>query len=139
METSVTSSQRRPVRRVLLVDDNDTCRDVYSMVLEDAGYQVIPAENGLDAVTALDHMAQPPDAIVLDLVMPIMDGWQFMDVLKGRHLAEPIPILITSASHQPGLRGIEAAFLPKPVDPDELVAKVASIAGNPKRERPGDT
>src|SRR5688572_3709889 len=67
------SSGQHPRPRVLVVDDDDICREVLASVLEVEGYVVTTASNGLDAIKAIDLMPEPPDAIVLDLMMPVMN------------------------------------------------------------------
>lgn len=121
-------------RRVLVVDDDDGCRGMLASVLEAEGYLVTTAANGLDAIRAIDLMVEPPDAIVLDLMMPIMNGWEFIAALQERPVVKAIPILVTSASHDPRLDGIEAGFLRKPVELDEFLSRVAASVADRERE-----
>jgi CheY-like chemotaxis protein len=119
---------------VLVVDDDEGCRDVLASVLEVEGYLVTTAANGLDAIRAIDLMPEPPDAIVLDLMMPIMNGWEFLEALETRPGVKPTPILVTSASHDPRVEGLDVRFLRKPVDLEEFLSHVAASVADRERE-----
>ena len=116
------------VRRVLVVDDDPSIRGLIIAALRREGYKFIEAPNGREA---LDLMrTEHPDVVVLDLMMPILSGW---DVLKER-VNDPqlmrIPVIIVSANKDPDLahavdKGI-CAFLPKPFDISALSALVRS-------------
>jgi CheY-like chemotaxis protein len=122
--------------RVLVVDDSQTIRDLISLNLELEGYDVVQAE---DAFEALDHLAlvgsgvEPrPQLMLLDVVMPGMDGVQLTARLKATPATSDVPILIVSASAQ--RRDFELArgagadgYLTKPFSPDELLAEVARL------------
>ena len=69
-------------KRVLVVDDDASIRELLSTALEDDGYEVVPAINGADALSVCERWR--PDVIVLDLMMPIMDGWTFAKRLRPR-------------------------------------------------------
>src|SRR6266496_6722379 len=82
--------------RILLVEDDRSIRDVLRAILEEEGYAVTTAENGR---RALEHLRSggAPDLIVLDLRMPIMDGWQFRAMQKADPVLATIPVLAVSA------------------------------------------
>jgi CheY-like chemotaxis protein len=82
--------------RILVVEDNNAIRGLVSEVLRDDGYQVSEATNGVEALEHLRH--QRPDLIVLDLTMPIMDGWTFVENCRRENYCREVPILVTSAS-----------------------------------------
>ena len=65
------------VIRLLVVDDDPTIREMLEMLLDSEGYQVATASNGADALDVLSDIH--PDVILLDMKMPVMDGWEFMD------------------------------------------------------------
>lgn len=122
----------------MVVDDDDCCRDILASALRMEGYVVITAANGLDAITTIDRMARPPDAIVVDLMMPVMTGWELIQALESRPLVEATSIIVTSASHDPRLDGIDACFLRKPVHLEELLERVAaSVAARHASSRAG--
>ncbi len=110
-------------KRVLVVDDDASIRELLSTVLEDDGYEVMPAANGEDALAVCARWR--PDVIVLDLMMPVMDGWTFAKRLRER---DDIPIVVLSAAndlerHAKSVGAIEV--IGKPFDLDQLIPKVA--------------
>ena len=122
------SEAAQHVTRVLVVDDDPAIRRLVIATLKRDGYEFSEAANGREA---LDRMrADHPDCVVLDLMMPLVSGW---DVLQER-LHDPelikIPVIIVSANREPELikvmdKGI-CAFLPKPFDIGALSALVRS-------------
>jgi two-component system response regulator MprA len=117
--------------RVLVVDDDPSIREVVTEVLELDGYAVETAANGAEALEKVQ--AQAPNAIVLDLMMPGMDGWQFMDACSAERVCEDVPVLVLSAARdlRPTTEGLRdkkiAAVLPKPFNIDTLVAAVHEL------------
>jgi two-component system alkaline phosphatase synthesis response regulator PhoP len=113
---------------ILIVEDDRVVREVVSDALVDAGYAVAKAADGADALDQLrDH---PADAIVLDLKMPVMDGWTFLDAISRDAELRTIPVAIMSAV--PALRqaakeqGVQVA-VGKPFAVDELLAQVECL------------
>lgn len=90
-----TSSRNQPV--VLVVDDDADIRDALRDILESAGYSVVEAENGELALTYLEQHP-PPAAILLDLFMPVMDGWELSRRLASAPALALVPILVVTAS-----------------------------------------
>src|SRR5205085_10103624 len=124
---SVSASPSTPTKRVLVVDDDRSLTDPLRMVLEDAGYAVTTASNGREAVHAA--VTDPPDVVVLDIVMPEMDGWETSDHLLSHERTSKIPIIFLSArtTAEDQLRGwYKGAFdyLTKPFDMQDLLGKV---------------
>jgi len=127
-------------RLVLVVDDSDTIRELICLNLEFEGYDV---EQASDAQVCLDRLesvrttgARRPDILLLDVVMPGLDGFKLTTRLKGDPATADIPILIVSASAQQ--RDFELArqaradgYLTKPFDPATLVDLVRELAGPP--------
>lgn len=81
---------------LLIVEDDDSIREVIADVLGDRGYRVMRAANGAEALEALDR--ERPDAMVLDLLMPVMHGWAFMETYADRTGGDPIPIVVVSVN-----------------------------------------
>lgn len=121
--------------KILLVDDDaDTVRLV-SMVLERQGYEVVPAYEGFSALR-LAHTEQP-DLILLDVMMPGLDGYQVTRKLRSSPESANIPVLMFSAKNQVGDRvtGYESGiddYLTKPIHPAELMAKIKSLVSRSK-------
>jgi CheY-like chemotaxis protein len=81
---------------VLVVEDDESIRNVITDVLEDRGYRVIGASNGADALDRLDQTR--PDVMVLDLLMPVMHGWDFMESYAEKTNGALIPIVVVSVN-----------------------------------------
>ena len=112
-------------RRVLVVDDDPDIRALLVAALSDDGYEAKSAENGRDALDVLDRF--PADVIVLDLMMPVMDGWTFAERMKEKWA---IPIVVLSAAtevrkHADRLGA--ADVIPKPFDLDTLLPCIARV------------
>lgn len=114
---------------ILIVDDDDDIRESFCEVLADEGFTVGGARNGHDALEYLETHPTP-NLIVLDLMMPVMDGPEF----RHRQLADPrwaaIPVLVMSASDRGAEIATElgvTAFLAKPARVKELIAAVTRL------------
>lgn len=113
----------RPAR-ILLVDDDMDVRRSLAELLEEEGYEVVCAGDGEQALRELAAPAAP-HAILLDLTMPVMDGWTF----RARQRRDPrlaaIPTIVISGSHAPDPSALDVlhadAVLPKPFDLERLV------------------
>jgi len=112
---------------VLIVEDDLDTREMLGRFLELEGYNVETAENGK---RALERLGSGVGAcvILLDLMMPVMDGWQFrQEQIRDGSLAD-IPVIVVSAAGRERLEKIQAnAYLSKPVDLDELLGCVAQF------------
>jgi signal transduction histidine kinase len=128
---------RRPPtvkKEILLVEDDRGIRDTVKEVLEDEGYAVATAENGRDALETLRSGASP-DLIVLDLRMPVMDGWQFRAAQKSDAAIADIPVLAISADGSAKAEAIDAhAYLRKPLSTEALLEVVSRIIADGERE-----
>jgi two-component system OmpR family response regulator len=121
-------------KKVLVVDDDRSLTELLQMVLEDAGYAVTLAENGREAIVSA--AMDPPDLIVLDVVMPEMDGWATSDHLLSHERTAKIPIIFLSArvAAEDQLRGWYRGcfdYLTKPFDIQELLEKVSQALAEP--------
>lgn len=112
-----------PEVRVLIVDDEPDIRATVSAMLELEGYAVDEAANGADALHAVDR--HEPDLILLDMRMPVLDGWGFARELRRRGHETPI-VVMTAARDAAGWAGEIAAssFVAKPFGFDDLVSAV---------------
>ncbi len=120
---------------ILLVEDDRSIREAVQSVLEDEGYAVIQAENGRDALDRL-HAGARPDLVVLDLRMPIMDGWEFRAAQKNDPNLAGIPVLAVSADGSAKAEAIAAdGYLRKPLSTRTLLETVARILAHVERQR----
>ncbi len=118
----------RPV--VLVVDDIEDCRDVYGQFLVHAGYQVVEAADGQEALAKAASLR--PDVIVMDLWMPHLDGWESIRRLKASPTTADIPILVLTGDAYSHARreAVEAgcqAYLVKPCLPMDVAAEVGRL------------
>ena len=118
-------------KKILVVEDEEGLRLLYQEELESEGYQVITAQNGREAIQKLEER---PDLIVLDIVMPVMDGMEALGRILGRERRVPI-ILNTS---YPGYREdfmswAADAYVTKSMDLTELKTKIKELLERGKR------
>ena len=114
-------------KRILIADDDPVILRLIQVNLELEGYQVLTANNGQEAVDVAN--AEHPDLVILDIMMPRLDGYQACEQLKASDATKAIPVIFLSAKAQSG--DIEkgqsfgvAAYLTKPFDPTELLEVV---------------
>jgi two-component system, chemotaxis family, chemotaxis protein CheY len=117
-----------PDIRVLVVDDEPDIRATVAEMLEIEGYSVDEASNGADALRAIE--ASPPDLILLDMRMPVLDGWGFAAELSRRDV--DIPIVVMTAARDAARWAAEiaaSASLSKPFGFDDLIRTVSEVRG----------
>ena len=117
------------VTRVLIVEDNPDLRVLVADVLTDAGYEVRSAGDGAAALAIIEEWR--PSLIVMDLMMPVMDGEGFLRLRRETPLLGSIPVLVVTAhpQHHRVLDGLApSAVLRKPYDLDDLLSAVALLA-----------
>jgi CheY-like chemotaxis protein len=120
-----------PGQYILVVDDDDDFREALSEVLVDAGYPVQQAENG--EVALARTAVEVPGVVLLDLKMPVLDGWGVMERMRNDPRSAAIPILILSAygfEWEAELLGAQG-YIPKSVGMDEILERVRRAAGEP--------
>ncbi len=118
---------------VLIVEDQPDNRGIYATILAYAGYEVVEAVNGADGVRrAREHL---PDLILMDLSMPVLDGWGALRQLKADATTTAIPVcalsahvLFPGAAERAHAAGFEC-YLTKPMEPKEVLAEVESRIG----------
>ena len=118
---------------ILLVEDDADLAEVVALVLEQAGFHVAMASNGVEALQRVDdHM---PSLILLDMLMPVMDGWQFAREFRSRH-GSATPIVVLTAAEHACERANEIAadaVLQKPFEMDRLVQMASRFIGTNDR------
>ena len=130
------SQAAMPRKGVLVVEDDPDIRDAMSMALESDGYPVIMAANGREALDRLSRESMPPGLILLDLMMPVMDGWQFLEEVRERDELSAIPIVVVSAYGEKDRHISSAAlerrvaFVRKPVDLRLLLRLIEHYCAN---------
>lgn len=125
VQTEVNTGDGRAFR-VLVVDDDPSIRRMIVAALRRDGYDFLEAPNGREA---LDLMrAEHPDVVVLDLMMPVVSGWQVLEERASEQSLKEIPVIIVSANRDPEVGAVlgqgVCAFLPKPFDIGALSALV---------------
>ena len=109
---------------VLVVEDDHDTRVSLRYLLEDEGYTVLTATDGSSALELLRHAQPKPSVILLDLMLPVMNGWSFAERIKQRPELKHIPIVIISAFQDPPPPQGAAAFCGKPLDLASLLKLV---------------
>jgi CheY-like chemotaxis protein len=114
---------------VMIVEDDRDTREMLGRFLELEGFDVRTAANGQLALEALDEDAAAPEVILLDLMMPVMNGWQFREHQRRDPRLSRIPVVVvTAAGPREDIPEISAdAWLSKPVDFDRLLATIDSL------------
>lgn len=118
-------------RTILLAEDDLDIRDAVQDVLEEIGCDVIPARTGRQA---LDFLSQdprsPPDMVILDLMMPLVTGWQVLEAIQRDPALAAIPVVILTAATQDRPSGV-AALLQKPFQIQVLLETVQRLLQKP--------
>jgi CheY-like chemotaxis protein len=117
-----------PGEAIVVVEDDADTREALGDLLRLLGYTVATAENGRRALDLLRTMEDTPCLILLDIMMPIMNGWQFLEEQRADPKLSNIPVVVLSADVSASARADEvavAAFLNKPVNVGALSATVA--------------
>lgn len=119
------------IQKILVVDDSPTERYFLTDILVKSGFQVSTAENGEEAL--LKIKADKPQLILMDIVMPGQNGFQITRAISRDEATQDIPIIICTSKSQEtdriwGLRQGARDYLVKPVDAQELLAKIAALA-----------
>jgi CheY-like chemotaxis protein len=111
-------------RTILVVEDDDDIREVLREVLQDEGYAVRTAANGRAGLDSLGS-EERPGLILLDLMMPVMSGWDFLAALRENPSLRSIPVLVVSAWGEQASRSGASGVLDKPLDLDRLMTEIA--------------
>lgn len=113
---------------ILIVEDDQDIRSIYSTVLKLKGFSVLTAENGKVALDMLEELddKQLPDCILLDLMMPVMDGRSFLNQFNTKKRISCIPILVTTALGEDETQNLPTSpkVLKKPIGIDLLLSEI---------------
>jgi CheY-like chemotaxis protein len=113
---------------ILIVDDDPGIREALTMILEDDGYRVVSAANGRSALDLLQQSDRLPQLILLDLMMPVMNGWELHAALREDISLAAIPVIMLSADSTVNFKARAqgaAGYLAKPVDLSVLLDTVS--------------
>ncbi|HEX4405517.1 MAG TPA: hybrid sensor histidine kinase/response regulator, partial [Polyangia bacterium] len=114
-----------PARRVLIVDDDEGIRDSLRDVFDGEGYSVETASNGREALDLLQDVARHPDVLILDLVMPDLDGVAVYEAMQADATLSRIPVVVSTST--PALAPKGALVIPKPANLDHLIKTVDEL------------
>lgn len=126
-------------KRVVCVEDEPAMIDLIRLILGRKGYEVIGASGGREGLDAIQR--EKPDVVLLDLMMPDMDGWEVYQKLKAHELTKDIPVIVVTAKAQSidKVLGLHIAkvddYITKPFGPQDLVDSVEKVLM--RRERAG--
>ncbi|MEN9656674.1 response regulator [Iodobacter fluviatilis] len=118
------------IRKILIVDDSPTERHFLGELLNKNGFQVLTAESGEEAIAKVKEIM--PDLILMDVVMPGMNGFQATRTISRDEATKHIPIIMCTSKNQEtdmvwGRRQGAVEYVVKPVDSQELLAKIAAL------------
>lgn len=117
------------MKQILIVEDDDAIRTTLKMLLEMEGYFVVTAADGKEGLKALKTMDEAC-LVLLDLMMPVMNGWEFIEAKrKDDHIAT-IPVLVTSAVADKADATMVAGIIKKPIDIDALLTFIKVFCGS---------
>ena len=119
-----------PINKILVVDDSPTERHVLVELLTRKGYQVLTAESGEEGIEKAK--SEQPDLVMMDVVMPGLNGYQATRTLTRDDATKHIPVIVCTSKGQEtdkiwGLRQGAQNYMVKPINPEELLAKIAAL------------
>jgi DNA-binding response OmpR family regulator len=119
----------REAPRILIADDEPTLRSLLMTNLRLEGFETLTASNGAEALRVIREQA--PDVVLLDVMMPVMDGWQVLEELsKNNHSHTKVILITAKASTESQLQGWELGcdeYLTKPFDLDDMIDRIAEV------------
>lgn len=119
------------IKKVLIVDDEPDTLELVKLVLESGGFETMSAANGMEALAHIDR--KKPDLVLLDIMMPDMDGWDVFRRIKEKNPKIPIAILTAKAQNIDKLLGLHVLkaddYITKPFGKNELIGKVRKLVG----------
>ena len=121
-------------KKIVYIDDDIEMIYLIKMILERKGYEIISINDGLESFEIIKN--EQPDLVMLDLMMPNIDGWDIYHQLKSNEITSDIPVIIISAKAQPidKVLGLQVAkvnnYISKPFRPQELIDSIEKILNN---------
>lgn len=124
-------------KKVLIVDDEPDTLELIKLVLESGGFETMLAVNGMEALAQIDRTK--PDLVLLDIMMPDMDGWDVFRRIKEKNSKIPVAILTAKAQNIDKLLGLHVLkaddYITKPFGKNELIGKVRKLVGIDKDKK----
>ena len=116
-------------KKILVVDDTEFNRELFTQLLED-DFDLVMAEDGAEALEKIEQ--EQPDLVLMDLALPIMDGWEATRRIKANEALKHIPVIAVTSHAMVGeeTKAREAGcdeYLPKPIDEEELLKKIQNL------------
>ena len=126
-DSKTAAIQEKIKRKILVVEDSSTIRKVISITLSQKGYEIIEAGDGLEALSKLNEAR--PDLILLDIILPKMDGYQILSIIRENPEFKNIPVIMLTSkdgiiNKVKGKVAGSSAYLTKPFDPAKLVETI---------------
>ncbi len=126
--------------KVLVADDDPAIQELIRLNLEVQGYEVVIASNGVETIRKA--LSEQPDLIILDILMPEMDGYEVMRLLKNSEETSNIPVIVLTAYASDAgalISWVEGAegYLAKPFNPDELLMLIERVLASPEKSAGG--
>lgn len=118
-------------KKIVYIEDDIEMTYLIKMILERKGYEIISTNNGLEGFELVEK--ENPDLVLLDLMMPEIDGWEIFQQIRSNSKTENIPVIVISAKAQPidKVLGLQVAkvnnYVGKPFKPQELIESIESI------------
>jgi len=117
-------------KKVLIIDDDDDIISLIKIILENENYTVLGSSNGEDGIKKA--IKYKPDLILLDIMMPVMDGWEILKMLRMEDNTRKIPVamLTCKTDVKDKLTGLQEGaidYITKPISPEELIARINNI------------
>ena len=117
------------MKKVLVIDDEPDTLELVKLVLESGGFTTMLAKNGIEALRLIE--AKEPDLVLLDIMMPDMDGWEVFRKIKEKYSRVPIAILTAKAQNIDRLMGLHVLkaddYITKPFGKNELIDRVRKL------------
>lgn len=131
------SAEKLNTHRALVVEDNEHVAYMLEFMLERAGYDVIMATNGRDALAAVENI-EPVDVILLDLMLPYVSGYQVITDVREHHDWQYVPIVVLSGKvlEEDIVRALDLGandYVTKPFRPEELLARLRRVVADNER------
>jgi DNA-binding response OmpR family regulator len=127
--------ESKPIRKVVCIEDDPAMIDLVTLILKSKGFEVTGAMSGLEGLEVIGKVR--PDLVLLDLMMPEMDGWDVYQRMKADEYMRTIPVIVVTAKAQTidKVLGLNIAkvqdYITKPFSPSELVKSIRKVLGEP--------